>query len=236
MHKFYESVIYLTLIFIGGLVTVAKKSEVQDLLDSILKIAYPYISQARKMTDMNKMLEYFRSGPGLKFRLLPEALPEGYKDKTQVILGFQLNKEGIKSIVKTNVWKEGTHVLYEHEGAWFFKPIISGAEPIEMEDAKSGFSISATGRAREVRSTCCGDFTLTTELHNDRPVYRNSQGRHLYSTESGARAVDWSKGGSQPKIRSTSAARSPTLCQQWNYRDYDGDKYKPGDITVTWNK
>ena len=46
-----------------GVFTVAKKSEVQDLLDSILKIAYPYISQARKLTDMNKQVEYSNSRP-----------------------------------------------------------------------------------------------------------------------------------------------------------------------------
>ena len=56
-----------------GFFTIAKKSDVQDLLDSILKITYPYISQARKLTDMNKQLEY--SKDGLKFSLLPEALP-----------------------------------------------------------------------------------------------------------------------------------------------------------------
>ena len=68
----------------------SKKSEVQDLLDSILQITYPYISQARKLTDMNRELEYSPdSGAGLKFSLLPEALPEGYEDKTAVIIGFQ---------------------------------------------------------------------------------------------------------------------------------------------------
>ena len=49
---------------LGGFFTVAKKSEVQDLLDSILKIAYPYISQARGLTDMNRELEHSSSNSG----------------------------------------------------------------------------------------------------------------------------------------------------------------------------
>ena len=132
-----------------GLFTVAKKSEVQDLLDSILKIAYPYISQAKKLSDMNKQLEYSHSGASLNFSLLPEALPMGYEDKTPVIVGFQTSEDGKKFVVKNNVWKEETYVFYEHKDAIFYKPIISEAAPVDMEDAKSGhpgpFTLSANG-------------------------------------------------------------------------------------------
>ena len=39
-----------------GLQIDSKKSEAQDVLDSILKFAYPYISRAKKLNDMNKQL------------------------------------------------------------------------------------------------------------------------------------------------------------------------------------
>ena len=214
----------------------SKKLEVQDLLDSILKIAYPYISQARKLTDMNKHLEYSfsNSGAGLKFRLLPEALPEGYEDRTPVIIGFQTNKEGIKSVVKVQVWKERTHVWYEHRKAWFYKPITSMAEPVNMKDAESMVTISATGGGRGISSGLCGDYTLTEELHNDRAVYRNSEGWHLYGMEGGAWAVGPTVGGNWPYYRSTSPAPSPGLCQTWEYRERSGSEYKPGDNKVTF--
>ena len=223
-----------------GFFTIATKSEVQDLLDSILMIAYPYISQARKLTDMNKQLVYSRSGTGLQFRLLHKALPEGYEDRTQVIIGFQTNEDGIKTVLKVDVWKDDTHVYYEHKGAWFYKIIISESEPVDMEDAESGhpgpFTLSATGGAREKWPGRQGDYTITGEEHRGRPVYSDSAGGFLYTLESGAVGVsDW-LGSSYPVMRSTTPAPCPVLCQHWEYLDLDGNKYKPGDITVTFKK
>ena len=147
--------------------TIAKKSEVQDLFDSILKVAYPYISQARKLTDMNQQLEY--SGGGLKFSLLPEALPMGYEDKTPVIIGFQTDEKGMRTVVKVNVWKEETRVCYGHKGFRFYKSIISESSPVDMEDAElETLSLSATGLAQEMWSSPWGDYSLTEEEH--RPV------------------------------------------------------------------
>ena len=77
-----------------------------------------------------------------------------------------------------------------------------------------------------------GDFTLANTLHNDRPVYRNSEGLYLYSMESGAWAVDLRVGERDPVYRSTEPAPSPTLCQNWEYRERGSIEYKPGDITV----
>ena len=96
------------------------------------------------------------------------------------------------------------------------------------------FTISATGAARWW-SKCLGDFSLTKELHWDRPVYRHSGGYHLYSLESGAWGVDGWVGVSQPGYRSTDPAPSPALCQNWEYRGSDGLKYNyiPGDIKIT---
>ena len=215
-----------------GLFTVAKKSEVQDLLDSILKIAYPYISQAKKLTDMNKQLEYSRTGASLKFSLLPEALPMGYEDKTPVIVGFQTSEDGQnKSVVKVNVWRSKNNV--------FYKPIISKSAPVDMEDAGSAgpITLSATGRAREKWPEYRGDYILTEEEHRGRPVYRNSRGRSLYATDGGWEVND-RVGDSVPVMRSTSPAPSPALCQHWQYSEsYSGGApWEDGDITVTIKK
>jgi len=215
-----------------GFFTVAKKSEVQDLLDSILKITYPYISQARKLTDMNKQLEY--SHDGLKFSLLPEALPMGYEDKTPVIIGFQTDDYGMRTVVKVNVWKEETRVYYENKGVKFYKPIISECEPVDMEHAESVLTLSATGEAGEWWPWCLGDYRFTEKEHRGRLVYRNSEGKYLYSLEDGAWGVSYYVGNSEPWMRSTSPAPFPALCQHWEYLYLDdGWKYKPGDIRVT---
>ena len=233
-----------------GFFTVAKKSEVQDLLDSILKIAYPYISQARGLTDMNKKLKYPWEYPktGLKFSLLPEALPEGYEDKTPVIIGFKKDESGKKSVVKVHVWKEGTHVLYKNNVLLFYKPIISESAPVDMEDAECGhpgpFTLSVTGRAGQEFSQFLGQgiygvYNLTEWKRNNRPVYRNRGGYHLYSLRGGmVWVVSYRTGDKWPAIKSAKPVITPALCQSWEYRYYDdGDyKYKPGDITITWSK
>ena len=215
-----------------GFFTIAKKSEVQDLLDSILKIAYPYISQARKLTDMNKQLEY--SQDGLNFSLLPEALPMGYEDRTPVIVGVQTDEHGVQSVVKVNVWKEKTRVYFEYKGIWFYKPIISESEPVDMEDAESRLSLSATGQAGEKWSVLLGDYSPTERDHRGRPVYSDSNDRYLYCLEDGGWGVSASVGYSEPRMRSTSPTPSPALCQHWEYREPCQSEYKPGDISVTF--
>ena len=217
-----------------GLFTVAKKSEVQDLLDSILKIAYPYISQARKLTDMNKQLEYSRSGAVLKFSLLPEALPMGYEDKTPVIVGFQTNENGKKSVLKVYVWKEVTEVWYRHKNSMFCKPIISESAPVDMENAQSAGTVTlfALGQARMWRGIW-GDYSLIEREHNGRPVYwHRSEGYCLYAIGRGWGVGEF-VGTSEPRVRSLSPASNPTLCQKWYYTDYDR-MYHSGDIAVRY--
>ena len=171
-----------------------------------------------------------------KFQLLPELLPFGYEDKAQMIVGVRTDEKGEKVTERIEVWREETSVFFEKNRAWFYNPIISEAEPVDMENAKSGhpgpFTLSATGRAREMWSGCWGDYTLTKEEHNDRPVYKKG-GWYLYSTKSGAWAVDqYVDDDYAPWYGSTDQAPSPALCQNWEYGDRKDGKFKPGDIKV----
>ena len=223
--------------------TVVKKSEVQGPLDSILKIAYPYISQARKLTDMNKQLEY-SSDPGvsLKFSLLPELLPKGYEDKTEVIVCSKKDKNGIKSMVKVHVWRSEKFVWYELKDAMFYKLISSESEPVNMEDAETGHltvTLKASGKLGKMLSVFLGEYTLTEEEHGGRPVYRKRNDCNLYSLESRAWGVSGAAGDhGEEQMRSTTAATSPALCRNWQYSPYSdgGPPFKDGDITITVKK
>ena len=63
-----------------------KKSTIQDMLDSILQLAYPYVSQANEWTDFQtKILEDNK----ISFQINPRYLPMGEEDKTEVIVGFK---------------------------------------------------------------------------------------------------------------------------------------------------
>ena len=85
--------------------------------------------------------------------------------------------------------------------------------------------------ARIVKSPYLGCYIIAEREHNGRPVYRNGNGKHLWSQEDGTWAASWDVGNIWPVMRSTTAAVSPGLCQHWQY--WADWKYKPGDITVT---
>jgi len=204
------------------------KSEAQDCLDQILILAYPYISRAKKLTDIKKQLTM--SDPSLsKFCLLPELLPT----QTQLIVGVQTDEKGEKSVARIRVWRNETHVYYEHKGVVFYKPIISECEPVDMEDAwhTGPFTLSATGGARNKWPLYQSDYSLTKEEHRGRPVYRSSEGHSLFSLKYGGWGVHFNVGDRWPVMRTTSPAPSPALCQHWQYLDFG--KYKPGDVKVT---
>ena len=123
--------------------------------------------------------------------------------------------------------------VYHPEINSTYKPTTPESEPVEMEDEgpPRTLTLSATGGAK--LWWCLGDYTLTEEQHRGRPVYKNSEDAYLYTLESGAWGVSLTVGFSAPRYRSTTAAPSPALCQNWEYRGYfDIGKYYPGDINV----
>ena len=216
---------------------VASESEVQELTNSILKITYPYISQARKLTNINRKIQENPSGARLKFSLLPEALPLGYKDKTSVIIGLYMNYNGNMSVVTVDVWKSKKNVYYEHQGKSFYKVSNSKSEPVDMEGAESAsLTVYLTGNAQEEWSEFHGDYKLIEDKDKDKPVYRNIKGKHLYCQKDGTWAVSFIKGETHPVLKSSPAAASPALAQTWEYREVMGSDYQAGaeDIKVTY--
>ena len=207
------------------------KSEAQDCLDQILNLAYPYISRAKKLTDIKKKI--YISNNGLpKFRLLPELLPMGYEDITQLTVGVQIDEKGNKSVSRIGVWRNETHVYFEYKGIRFDNPIISESEPVDMELPCPVLTLSALGEAGWMWPKCLGDYCPTGAEHRGRPVYRNSFGRYLYSLEEGGWGVDASVGDSKPVMRSTSPAPRPALCQDWEYWIFDEDGYYDADEDI----
>ena len=81
-----------------------KKSKIQDVLDSILKICYPYMSQGFGWTDFQTDLTY--EDATIDVKLHPEYIPKGAEDKVAITVG---KAAGRKSAL-ISVWKEGSHV------------------------------------------------------------------------------------------------------------------------------
>ena len=216
-----------------------KKSEAQDILDSILKFGYPFISRAKKLTtDMTHKLRIqdFATNHH-QVSLLPDVLPMGREDATKLTLGYSNDSDGKKSFVKVIVWKEEDSVWCEYEKCKGSIKLESETGEVVMDvPFPRPLKLSATGDAGKWWIGCLGDYTITKEEHEGRAVYKNSEDWNLYSLPDGTWGVDRDVGYSQPDMRSTDKATSPDLCQDWEYKDFmDGNKYKSGDIKVEIN-
>ena len=225
-----------------------KKSEAQDILDSILKFSYPYISMAKKLTDINQqlMIQDCSSRNICKFFLLPDLLPVGHEDMTQLTLGSLSGSDGKQSAVKVNVWTEENTVMCEYDKYKNYKSSVninSETEEVEIElplPCSGPLTLSITGKTGNHHGRYKGDYYLTSEMHTGYPVYKNSEGRQLYRIASGKWNVgslaysnsenhDSPKTGerllnSTPALRSHTAAPCPALCNGWSYA-YDNIRY-----------
>ena len=74
----------------------SKKSEVQDTLDSVLKMAYPYISEHKQLSSRKRGLAHEDS---IQLSLTPALLPWGYEDRTELGVGVVNDQKGRKTIV-----------------------------------------------------------------------------------------------------------------------------------------
>ena len=218
-----------------------KKSEAQDILDSILKFGYPFISRAKKLTtDMTHklMIQDFATNHH-QVSLLPDVLPMGREDATKLTLGYSNDSDGKKSLVKVIVWKEEDSVWCEYENFKGHVKLESDTTEVVMElPVPRPLKLIATGDARKRFLGGLGDYriAITKGQHEGRPVYTNSEDWNLYSLPDGTWGVDCDVGDSQPEMRSTDKATSPDLCQNWEYKDHrDSNKYKHGDVKVEIN-
>ena len=85
-----------------------KSLEVENIHNLIRKVAYPYISRAKKLNDMNKPLQLSLSSSGsvpsfLTFGLLPELLPIGKENKSELYLGIKTDADSKSTVIKAKV-------------------------------------------------------------------------------------------------------------------------------------
>ena len=210
----------------------SKKSEVQDVLDSVLKIAYPYISELEKLSQMKVNLS---SKDSIQLSLKPSLLPMSYEDRSELVVG--LLTEGNKtSVVKVHVWRAKSQVWYKRNSKCFFK--ISNTETedvVDMADATEACTITLTanGEATKAWHSPWGDYVATGAEHNEAAVFRNSDGKYLYKHDDGTWcAGTWIGGSGLVRSGTTAGAASPcpaSVSSNWHY--YEGE-WKSGDIRV----
>ena len=144
-----------------------KKSKIQDVLDSILKICYPYMSQGFGWTDFQTDLT--SDDATIDVKLHPEYIPEGAEDKVAITVG---KAAGRKSAL-ISVWKEGSHVHIDQINCWVSSPsmkIGSASEiPVTILMKMTRLVISST----EVGGGWLGQYEIAGE-RNGAPYYRQT--------------------------------------------------------------
>ena len=237
----------------------SKKSEVQDTLDSVLKMAYPYISEHKQLSSRKLSLAHEDS---IKFSVNLALLPMRYEDRTELVVGVVTDQRGNKkSVVKVNVWRGEDSVCYEQNSKIFCKRFTNGTNVagapvfrlskskdlcktktnvVDMSDAALMCSITlsttGTGAAAEGWASFLGRFVATGEVYQEAQVYRNSVGMYLYRHSDGTWRAGYkigAVGGIGFEIMSVdTTAECPASISQWQYKATGVSWCYFGDITV----
>ena len=161
-----------------------KKMEAQNSLDSVLKVAYSFISHGSNFTSEKNRIEV--KDNSIEIRVWPKFVPDGKEDKTEMIIGVRTFKNKSSSFVKIQIWRTQSeiHCLYNLlESAKKFR---SDTEVIRMK-VNIPSMIVLTGNGTMKRGECLGLYNfdpdhgcykqVATEEHYD-PALRVS--RYIY--------------------------------------------------------
>ena len=92
-----------------------KVEKAQDIMDSVLRSTYPYISETEGWTKMKSIISKEHSMTSIK--IFPLYLPFGYEDATRVKIGIKVDDaDGSESIIKANIWRDKDNVFATVDG------------------------------------------------------------------------------------------------------------------------
>ena len=115
------------------------KSKVQDTLDTILQVTYPFISEGKGWTKSTT--KYDLKDNTVTIKVMPKYLPMGDEDKTTLIIGVYIQK---KKYQKVEIWRSKNEVFVSGYGKNYSKNISSETEMMEF-CIKPLISITSTG-------------------------------------------------------------------------------------------
>ena len=90
-----------------------KNNTLQNHLDVVLRIAYPYVSESKKLTSMKTKIS--PTDNDIKIKLNPSLLPYGEEDYTLLTIGERKNDDGTYiNDVKIKIWRTETEVYCKY--------------------------------------------------------------------------------------------------------------------------
>jgi len=104
------------------------KNKIQDILDQVLKICYPYISQAKGWTNMK-----FKINPKDKkfsITVMPKYLPNGFEDSTTVMVGVKTGDDQPSSVL---LWRTEKYVYSLYDKIVTLEKITSESDPLQVD-------------------------------------------------------------------------------------------------------
>ena len=85
-----------------------KKNTLQDYLDCVLKISYPYISESRNLTSMNSKIS--STEDQIEIKVVPSLLPVGEEDYSVLPLCKRTYHDGSSTSIKIQIWRTESDV------------------------------------------------------------------------------------------------------------------------------
>ena len=145
--------------------------------------------------------------------------------KTEKLLAFQIAK------IKEELSQEFIQMKKKQDLTFEMEKKLE--RKLFMKDVKvpTGFTLSAAGWPL-VKWPYLGDYTLTSEERNGRPVYSKDRYWSMFCQEDGTWAIEgWvAVGDTKVVYRSKDAAVIPALCQHWEHKE--DQEFNSVDITV----
>ena len=139
------------------------KQKVQDMLDSVLKICYPYFSEIKQWTSMSSRISDPANDKTFNITVLPSYLPEGEHDQTRVFIGVDTTQN---EPIFLDIWRTKDHVLTICQGIHSYKKIYSPSESIQFNvfgNNRKTIVLSSTGSAAQRAGSLLGQYSFDPE-------------------------------------------------------------------------
>ena len=113
-------------------VNLPRKTEVQDRLDRILKIAYPFVSERKGWTDAETRITI--EDDTVNIRVNPLFVPLGEDDEIKVAVGVLVDEDGdFPGFVYVWIWKEEGEIFVQHGNIQTPTPFDEDEEDTEID-------------------------------------------------------------------------------------------------------
>ena len=191
------------------------EAKVQNIVDTILNISYPYISESKGWTNMWTKITSFV--PTVSITAMPQYLPMGAEDKTRVAVGVLTDKN---EVLHMNIWRTEDMVFASAPFAQGHKiQSITGLMTIKI--SLTGVVLSSTGGAAQHQGGSLGQYCHDTDMGcyvqtNTEEGHERYKPQYIYPVDNG-----WYVGstlGEKKGLFLENPTRSQTVpTTEWNY-------------------